>query len=310
MSNSDLEGMVDTSDEWIVTRTGIRERRIARADEAASDLAFEASKKALQAAGVPPAEVDGVIVGTVTSDMPFPATACLIQDRLGATNAAGFDIAAACCGFLYAMTTAHSLIASGQMNCVLVIGVDVLSKIVDWTDRATCVLFGDGAGAVVMRACDDGEGVLATYMKSDGALADLLFVPSGGSREPTSPETWERRGHYIKMKGDGVFKYAVRAMEDASRQVLNQAGLSVNDVDVLIPHQANMRIVDAVYKRLQVDEHKVIINLDRYGNTSSATIPIALDEAVRGGRIKKHDVVLMVTFGGGLTWGSVLMRYS
>jgi 3-oxoacyl-[acyl-carrier-protein] synthase-3 len=302
--------MVDTSDEWILTRTGIRERRIARSDEACSDLAHEASKRALQSAGVDPSDLDAIILGTVTGDMVFPATACLIQDRLRATKAAAFDLSAACSGFVYAISAAHALIASGQMETILVIGVDLLSKIVDWKDRATCVLFGDGAGAVVLRTCDRGEGVLATYMKSDGALADLLYVPSGGSREPASRETCENGGHYIKMKGDGVFKYAVRAMEDASRQVLEQANLSIDDVDVLIPHQANVRIVDAVYKRLGVDEDRVIVNLDRYGNTSSGTIPIALDEAVRDGRVKKGNVVLMVTFGGGLTWGSVLLRYT
>lgn len=310
LTNMDLEEMVDTSDEWIVTRTGIRERRIAREDQASSDLALEASKRALDSAGLSASDLDGIILGTVTGDMLFPATACLIQDRLGATKAVAFDIGAACCGFVYSMATGHALIASGQMERVLVVGVDLLSKIVDWTDRATCVLFGDGAGAVLLQACEAGEGILGTYMKSDGALADLLYVPSGGSREPASPATCERGGHFIKMKGDGVFKYAVRAMEDASKQVLTNAGLSIDDVDVLIPHQANVRIVDAVYRRLGVAENKVIVNLDRYGNTSSATIPIALDEAVRGGRIKKGDVVLMVTFGGGLTWGSVLVRFS
>jgi 3-oxoacyl-[acyl-carrier-protein] synthase-3 len=310
LTNLDLEKMVDTSDEWIVTRTGIRERRIARDDQACSDLAFEAARKALDSAGVDAADLDGIILGTVSGDMVFPATACLIQDRLGATNAAAFDVSAACSGFVYGVTTGHAFIASGQMNRVLVVGVDLLSKITDWKDRATCVLFGDGAGAAVLEPCEPGVGILGTYMKSDGALSDLLYIPSGGTREPASPETCERRGHYIKMKGDGVFKYAVRAMEDASKKVLDEAGLSLADVDVLIPHQANARIVDAVYRRLGVDEDKVVMNLDRYGNTSSGTIPIALDESVRAGRIKEGDVVLMVTFGGGLTWGSVLLRYS
>jgi 3-oxoacyl-[acyl-carrier-protein] synthase-3 len=310
LTNLDLEKMVDTSDEWIVTRTGIRERRIASDDQACSDLAYEASRHALESAGVKAVDLDGIILGTVSGDMVFPATACLIQDRLGAVNAAAFDVSAACSGFVYAVATAHSLIACGQMETVLVVGVDLLSKIVDWKDRATCVLFGDGAGAAILESCEAGVGILGTYMKSDGALSDLLYIPSGGTREPASPDTCERGGHYIKMKGDGVFKYAVRAMEDATKRVLDQADLSLTDVDVLIPHQANARIVEAVYRRLEIAENKVVVNLDRYGNTSSGTIPIALDEAVRGGRIKEGDVVLMVTFGGGLTWGSVVLRHT
>ena len=310
LTNLDLEKMVETTDEWIVTRTGIRERRIAREDQACSDLAFEAAKKALDSAGVDAADLDGIILGTVSGDMVFPATSCLIQDRLGASNAVAFDVSAACSGFVYAVSIAHSFITCSQMDRVLVVGVDLLSKIVDWQDRATCVLFGDGAGAAVMEPCEAGQGILGTYMKSDGALAELLHIPSGGTRDPASPETCERRGHYIKMKGDGVFKHAVRAMEDAIRQVLERTGLSLADVDVMIPHQANARIVDAVHRRLGIDENKVIVNLDRYGNTSSGTIPIALDEVVREGRVKEGDVVLMVAFGGGLTWGSVLMRHT
>lgn len=302
--------MVDTSDEWIVSRTGIRERRLASREEAASDLALAACTRALEMAGLDPVDLDAIITGTISGDMMFPATSCLVQHRLGATRAAAFDVSAACSGFVYGVTMAHAMIRSGQMNRVLIAGVDVLSKIVDWKDRATCVLFGDGAGAVVLESCENGDGILGTYMKSDGGLADLLYVPSGGSREPASAETCANGGHYIKMKGDGVFKYAVRAMEDASKQVLEQAHLTVDDIDVLIPHQANVRIVDAVYKRLGIDEEKVVVNLDRYGNTSSGTIPIAFDEAVRAGRVKKGDVVLWVTFGGGLTWGSVLLRYS
>ncbi|MDH3216132.1 MAG: ketoacyl-ACP synthase III [Candidatus Krumholzibacteria bacterium] len=310
LTNEDLEKMVDTSDEWILTRTGIRERRIADRGQACSDLALEASMAALHSAGVGASELDAIIVGTVTGDMVFPATACLIQERLGAKKAAGFDVSAACCGFVYGVSNGHALIASGQMDKVLIVGVDILSKIVDWKDRATCVLFGDGAGAVVLEACSAGEGILGTYMKSDGSLADLLQVPSGGSRDPASPETCARGGHYLKMKGDGVFKYAVRAMEDAVKQVLDRANLTIDDVDLIIPHQANIRILDAVHKRLGVSADRVVVNIDRYGNTSSGTIPIALDEVVRNGRLKKGDVVLMVTFGGGLTWGSLLFRYN
>lgn len=309
MTNFDLEKMVDTSDEWIVARTGIRERRIASEDQACSDLAFEAAKAAMTSAGVTADELDAIILGTISGDMQFPATACLIQDRLGATKAVGFDVGAACSGFIYAVATAHALISSRQMDKILVVGVDVLSRIVDWKDRTTCVLFGDGAGAVVLGACEAGDGILGTCMGSDGSLADLLYIPAGGSREPATPETCARGGHFLKMKGDGVFKYAVRAMEDASRQVLEAANLTLDDVDVLIPHQANIRIVDAVGKRLGISEDKVVVNVDRYGNTSSATIPIALDEVIRNGKAKKGHIILLVTFGGGLTWGSVLLRY-
>jgi 3-oxoacyl-[acyl-carrier-protein] synthase-3 len=309
LTNFDLEKMVETSDEWIVTRSGVRERRIAAPEQAGSDLALLASGTALSSAGVGPEEIDGIIVGTVTGDMVFPATSCLLQDRLGASKAAAFDMNAACCGFVFGVSVAHALIASGQMNKVLVVGVEVLSKFTDWKDRATCVLFGDGAGAVVLDACEPGEGILATYTKSDGALSDLLHLPAGGSRKPATAETIASGEHFIKMKGDGVFKYAVRAMEDAAHQALERANLTIDDVDVLVPHQANIRIIDAVQSRLKIPGHKIVVNLDRFGNTSSATIPIAFDEAVRSGRVKKGDVVLFVAFGGGLTWGSVLFRY-
>jgi 3-oxoacyl-[acyl-carrier-protein] synthase III len=309
LTNFDLEKMVETSDEWIVTRSGIRERRIAAPEQAASDLALLASKAALSSAGLGPAEIDGIIVGTVTGDMVFPATSCLLQNRLGATKAAAFDMNAACCGFVFGIGAAHALITSGQMNKVLVVGVEVLSKLTDWKDRATCVLFGDGAGAVVLEACEPGEGILSTYMRSDGSLADLLYLPAGGSRKPATAETIAAGDHFIKMKGDGVFKYAVRAMEDAAHQALEQANLTVDDVDVLVPHQANIRIIDAVQSRLKIPGHKVVVNLDRFGNTSTATIPIAFDEAVRSGRVKKGDLVLFVAFGGGLTWGAVLFRF-
>ncbi len=302
--------MVDTTDEWIVTRSGIRERRIARPDQAASDIALEASRNALDTAGIDPGDIDGIIVGTISGDQPFPATACILQDRLGASKAVGFDLSAACSGFIYAVNTAHGLIASGQLNKVLVVGVEILSKFVDWQERSTCVLFGDGAGAVVLEPCEPGGGILGTHMKSDGTLADLLYIVAGGSRTPASAESVAKGQHYLRMKGDGVFKYAVRAMEETSRYVLAQAKLSVDEVDLMIPHQANVRIIDSVYKRLGIPEEKVVVNLDRFGNTSSASIPIALDEVVRDGRLKKGNIVLLVTFGGGLTWGSVLLRYS
>ena len=308
LSNRDLEKIVDTTDEWIQTRTGIRERRIADDKTASSDLAFGASKMALNNAGVEAADLDAIILGTITPDIQFPATACILQDMLGAKNAVAFDLSAACSGFIYGLNIAHGLIASGQMNRVLVIGVEVLSKFIDWTDRTTCVLFGDGAGAVVLEACDYGEGVLGTYMKSDGALAELLWIPAGGSRKPITEATYAERGQYIKMKGDGVFKYAVRAMVEAAHAVLKQADMAIEDVDVLIPHQANIRIIDSVVSRLKIEEEKVIINVDRFGNTSSATIPIAFDEVRKNGRVESGDIVLSVAFGGGFTWGSVLFR--
>ncbi|NIM19504.1 MAG: beta-ketoacyl-ACP synthase III [Candidatus Latescibacteria bacterium] len=310
LSNFDLEKIVETSDEWIRTRTGIRERRIANEQEASSDLALLAAEAALKDAGIKADDIDGVIVGTVTPDMQFPATACLVQDRLGAKNAAAFDLGAACSGFIYGLNTAHGLIVSGQMNTVLVVGVEVLSKFLDWQDRATCVLFGDGAGAAVLGPCDPDDGILGTYMRSDGSLADLLWIPAGGSRAPISEFTYQQREHYIKMKGDGVFKYAVRAMVDATSIVLKQADLDLEQVDHLIPHQANIRIIDAVIGRLGIPEEKVVVNIDRFGNTSSATIPIAFDEVRKSGKIKSGDIVLFVAFGGGFTWGSVLFRHT
>jgi 3-oxoacyl-[acyl-carrier-protein] synthase-3 len=310
LSNFDLEKIVDTSDEWIQTRTGIRERHIADEQQASSDLGLLAAQAALEEAGVSPEDLDGIIVGTVTPDMQFPATACFLQDQLGAKNAAAFDLSAACSGFIYGVSTAHGLIVSGQMNRVLVVGVEVLSKFIDWKDRATCVLFGDGAGAAVLEACDPDDGILASYMKSDGSLADLLWIPAGGSRRPVTEITYDSGDQYIKMKGDGVFKYAVRAMVDAAHVVLSQTGLTLEDVAHFIPHQANIRIIDAVTSRLHIPQEKVVINLDRYGNTSSATIPIAFDEIRKSGKIKDGDIVLLVAFGGGLTWGSILFKHT
>lgn len=308
MTNFDLEKMVDTSDEWITSRTGIRERRIARDDEACSDLATAAAESALEMAGVDAKDLDAVIVGTISGDMQFPATATLVQDRLGATNAVAFDLSAACSGFIYGVNTADALIASGQMDRVLVIGAEVLSKFIDWEDRATCVLFGDGAGAAVLEPCEPGEGVLSSMMKSDGSLADLLCIPGGGSRSPVTEAMLRERTHFIKMRGDGVFKYAVRAMAQATRQVVDDIGASIDDVAMIVPHQANVRIIDAMIERLGYPRDNVVMNLDRYGNTSSATIPIAYDEAVRGGRVKPGDLVVFVGFGGGFTWGSLIFK--
>jgi 3-oxoacyl-[acyl-carrier-protein] synthase-3 len=308
LSNSDLEKIVDTTDEWILSRTGIKERRIAGDDEACSDLAYKAAKRALRMAGVKPRDLDAIFLGTVTGDTQFPATAAYVQNRLGAKRAAALDLSAACSGFIYAVNLAHGMIASGQMERILVVGAEVLSKFVDWEDRATCVLFGDGAGAAVMEPCPLGEGILSTQMQSDGSLADLLIIPGGGSRMPLTEDSYVEGNHYIKMKGDGVFKYAVRAMADATKAAIEEAAVTIEDVDLLIPHQANVRIIDAMNDRLGIPREKVVVNLDRYGNTSSASIPIAYDEVVREGMVAPGYVVVFTGFGGGFTWGSAIFR--
>jgi 3-oxoacyl-[acyl-carrier-protein] synthase-3 len=309
LTNADFERMVDTSDEWIITRTGIRERRIAKAEEASSDLAIRAAHMALADANVTADDLDLIVVGTATGDLPFPSTACIVQDKIGARNSAAFDVAAACSGFIYAVTIVQSLIVSGKVRRALVIGVETLSRIIDYQDRATCVLFGDGAGAVVMEPCGPGEGILATNIRSDGSYADLLYQPAGGSRRPLTEERIRNREQYVKMKGDGLFKYAVKAMVDAGEAVLRDAHMKVSDVDFVIPHQANLRIIEGVRNRLRVPPEKVIVNIERVGNTSSASIPIALCEAKDKGIIKRGDTLLLVAFGGGLTWGAVLLKY-
>ena len=309
LTNQDLEKIVDTSDEWIVSRTGIKERRIADPDTPASALATEAARRALRDAGVAGEEIDQIIVGTVTGDRPFPSTACLLQDRLGATSAYAFDISAACSGFLYALSLGRNQILAGAAQTVLVVGVETLSKITDWTDRNTCVLFGDAAGAVVLRSTGQPGGILATKLRSDGSLTSLLEMPGGGSLNPASHETVDKRLHYIRMSGNDVFKYAVRAMESVACEALELAGLKPEELDLLIPHQANYRIIDATARRLGLSMDKVFVNLDRYGNTSSASIPLALDEAKRGGRLKPGDLVELVTFGGGFTWAAAVVRW-
>ncbi len=308
LTNFDLEKMVDTTDEWIMTRSGISERRIAASHEAASDLGLAASKKALEDSGVDPKDLDLIIVATVTPDMSLPSTACIIQDKLCAMKAAAFDISAACSGFIYGLATAQSLIATGHAKKALVVGVEVLSRIIDWEDRTTCVLFGDGAGSVVLEPCPHGQGIIGTYMQSDGSLGELLYRPGGGSRAPLTVETLKERQQYVKMKGDGLFKYAVRAMVDAAERTLDEAGVKKEDIDYLVPHQANIRIIEGVRKRLKLEREQVVVNIDRIGNTSSASIPIALGELKENGTLKKGDLVMMVAFGGGLTWGSMLFR--
>lgn len=309
LTNADLEKMVDTTDEWIVTRSGIRERHIARADEATSDMAAMAARRALDAAGVTPEEVDLLIVATFTPDMVLPSTACFVQHHIGAKNATCFDLQAACSGFLFAVNTASQFIKTGSIRTALVIGADKLSAVTDWQDRTTCVLFGDGAGAVVLRACEPSQGILAAVTGSDGALTDLLKVPAGGSRQPASLQTLEQRLHYMTMVGKEVFKHAVRAMGEAARKALEQSGLSIDQIACVVPHQANMRIVEAIRDRMGVGPEKFFVNLDKYGNMSAASIPVALDEAVRAGRIQRGDNVLLVAFGGGFTWGAMVIRW-
>lgn len=309
MTNVDLESMVDTTDEWIRTRTGIRERRIAAPEEATSDMSAIAAARALEASGTAADEIDMIVVATVTPDMLFPCTACFVQDKIGARNAFCFDMEAACSGFLYGLETARRFIAGGGVRTALVIGAEKLSSITDWQDRATCVLFGDGAGAAVVRACDGSRGILGTVMGSDGRLTDLLKVPGGGSRNPAAAATIEQRLHYMKMTGNEVFKHAVRCMCEAGSKVLEQCGMTIDDVDCVIPHQANMRIIKAIANRLGNSIDKFYVNLDRVGNMSAASVPVALDEAVRSGRITSGDIVLSIVFGGGFTWGASLMEW-
>jgi 3-oxoacyl-[acyl-carrier-protein] synthase-3 len=308
LTNADLERMVATSDDWIRERTGIRERRVAGAGEACSDLAVQAGKRALAAAGVAATDLDMVLVATCTGDYPLPATACLVQHQLGATRAAACDLGAACCGFVYALSVADAYIKTG-MRHVLVIGSEVMSAITDWTDRNTCVLFGDGAGAAVVSASDEERGILSTHLRSDGNLCELIAVPGGGSRTPPSEKVIAERMQYIKMKGNETFKVAVRTLEEIARETLEAHGLRVEDLDLYVPHQANVRILKAVMERLGLPIEKVMLNLDRYGNTSAASIPIALDEAVRAGRIREGSLVMLGAFGAGLTWASALIRW-
>lgn len=308
LTNQDLEKMVDTSDEWIVTRTGIKERHLVSKDEAASDLAIKASKIALERAGLKASDLDLIIVATITPDMQFPSTACIVQDKLGAKNAASFDIAAACAGFIYGLIVAEQFIKGGLYKNALVVGSEVLSSITDWEDRNTCVLFGDGAGAAVLKPVDSG-GIISSYLGSDGSMGELLYLPGGGSRNPTSQQTINKRLHYVKMRGNELFKLAVKLMTDAARQAIEKAKLSCDDIDCLIPHQANIRILSAVAKKLGLDEKKLYLNIERYGNMSSASTAIALCEAVEKGRVKKGSCILLDAFGGGLVWGACIIKW-
>ncbi len=309
MKNVDLEKMVDTSDEWITERTGIKERRIAGSKQAASDLGIEAAKKALESAGVRPRKIDMIMVATVSGDMPVPSTASFIQDKLGAKNAAAFDLNAACSGFLYGLAMADSFIRAGSFKKILLVGTEVLSRFTDWEDRSTCILFGDAAGAVVVEPSMGDSGILSTQLHSNGSMWDLLYLPGGGSRYPVSRDTIKEGVHYLKMKGNETFKVAVRTLEKLVVDTLKANKIKPSELSLLIPHQANLRIIMATAKRLKIPMDKVVVNLDRYGNTSSASIPMALDEAVRTGRVRKNDYILLEAFGGGLTWASVLIKW-
>ena len=309
MTNADLEKMVETNDEWIASRTGIRERRIAANDEATSDMAAKAALAAMEDAGIKGEEIDLIILATITPDHFMPSTACLVQTKIGAMRAACFDISAACSGFLYAIEIAQQFITSHTYNTILVIGVDKLSSIVNWKDRNTCVLFGDGAGAAILRHRAHGHGVIATRMGSNGNLAELLSVPGGGSACPITAENAHLELNYIKMEGRETFKHAVTNMVEIEKQVLDDAGLKSSDLACVIPHQANLRIISAVAERLDVPLERVMVNLDRFGNTSAAAVAIALDEANRTGRMKVGDYVLLVVFGGGMTWASSVIQW-
>ncbi|MCZ6623493.1 MAG: ketoacyl-ACP synthase III [Deltaproteobacteria bacterium] len=310
MTNVELERLVDTSDEWITTRTGIKERRILEEGKGNADMAYHASVRALKDAGLEAIDLEAIIMGTVTPDYPFPSSACVLENMLGARKVFSFDVNAACSGFLNALAVANSFIRTGMVRNALVVGSDALSRLLNWQDRNTCVLFGDGAGAVVLGATSDGDrGVLSTRLRTDGSYVKTLYVPAGGSLKPANIESVDRNEHTITMNGKEVFKVAVRSMEEISREALEEAGVSVGQVSLVIPHQANHRIITALAERLGVPMEKVMVNLDKYGNTSAASVPVALDEARRQGRIRAGDVVLLNAFGAGFAWGAAVIRF-
>lgn len=309
LTNADLEKIVETSDDWITTRTGIKQRRKAARGEYTSMFAVRAAKQAIERAGLEPTDIDLLLCATVSPDQILPSTGCIIQAELGAHKAAAMDVVAACSGFLYGLTLADAMIRTGQSKNALVIGAEVLTQYVDYTDRQTCVLFGDGAGAAVLSASNSDRGLLAARIRSDGRYQEQLFSPGGGTRRPPSAETLAAGDHFFKMKGNELFKVAVRSMADISKEVLEEAGLKADDVKLFIPHQANQRITDAVANKLNVESERVYSNIAMHGNTSSASIPIGLDECVEAGRITEGDLVLLASFGGGVTWGGVLMRW-
>ena len=302
--------MVDTDDQWIIDRTGIRERRIVEKGTPTSEIAARASRKVLTQRGIAPDEIDLIIVATVTPDMLFPSTACVLQQKIGASNAWGFDLSGACSGFLYALTTAAQFIQTGKHSKILVVGADVMSSIIDFEDRGTCVLFGDGAGAVLVEASNDGNGILDWMLGSDGSGGPYLYMPGGGSLNPASTETVRRKMHYVHQSGKSVFKFAVKGMQAVSESILERNGFTPDDVGLLVPHQANLRIIKATADKLKIDMSRVAVNIDRFANTTAATIPICLSEAADSGDVENGDLVLLVSFGAGFTWGSILLRWS
>ena len=309
LTNSDLEKMVETSDEWIFTRTGIRERRIVADGQTTSDLAAEASRRAIEQAGLSPDDITLIITATITPDYIFPSTTCLIQDKLGAKNAGGFDLSAACAGFVYGTIMAARVIESDPSQTALVIGAETLSRVTDYTDRASCILFGDGAGAVVMRANSEGRGLMASEFGVDGSGGDFMKLPAGGSAMPATEETVRNRLHYMKVKGRETFKFAVIKMAELVESAVKDSGLTLDDVALIVPHQVNIRILKSSAERLGVSMDKIYCNIDHYGNTSAASVPIALDEAARNGKIKRGDIIVLVAFGGGLSWSSAVVRW-
>ena len=309
LTNADLEKIVETTDDWITTRTGIKQRHKAAANEYTSQFGTKAAQMALERAGLKPEDIDIIVCATTTPDQIMPSTGALIQARLGAVNAAGMDVFAACSGFLYGITMIESMIRTGQIRYALVIGAEVLTKYVDYTDRGTCVIFGDGAGAAVLGPVAEGKGILATKIRSDGRYEEALYAPGGGTKLGTTHETLDNGDHFFKMKGNELFKVAVRSMAEISKEMLDKTGYTVEDVDLVIPHQANQRITDAVASRLGVPEEKVYSNIAQHGNTSSASIPIALDECIQSGKIKEGSLVLLTAFGGGVTWGGTVIRF-
>jgi len=309
LTNADLEKIVETSDEWITTRTGIKQRHKAADNEYTSQFGTAAAKKAIERAGLKPEDIELIVCATTTPDQIMPSTGALIQAQLGATNAAGMDVFAACSGFLYCLTMVESMIRTEQIKYALVVGAEVLTKYVDYTDRSTCVIFGDGAGAAVLGPVNSGRGILATKIKSDGRYEEQLYAPGGGTKLGTTHETIDNRMHFFKMKGNELFKVAVRSMAEISAEMIEKAGVTIDDIDLVIPHQANQRITDAVASRLGVAEDKVYSNIAEHGNTSSASIPIAIDECIESGRIKDGSLVLLTAFGGGVTWGGTVLRF-
>jgi 3-oxoacyl-[acyl-carrier-protein] synthase-3 len=309
LTNADLEKMVDTSDEWIITRTGIKQRRLAAKDEFTSDMAAHAARRAMKMAGVTADQIDLIIVATITPDMPFPATACLVQQKIGARRAAAFDVEAACSGFIYALEIGQQFIMSRTYDTVLVIGAEKLSSITDWTDRNTCVLFGDGAGAAILQSRPDSHGLLTAVMGVDGTKSNLIHMPAGGSRCPASAASVAARLHYLRMDGRETFKNAVQAMQQAAQEALRRCELDISKIKCVIPHQANRRIIDVVGARLGATPEQLFVNLDKYGNTSAASVAIALDEAVSSGKIQRGDLILMMVFGAGLTWGAAVIEW-